>query len=313
MAPTILITASTGNTGRGVVETLSKMRETNSFVSGHRIVALTRSANGPVAQGFAKLPGIEVVEKNWVEVTADWLRENNVVRAFVASQPDISQFTEESSFLVAALQAGVKYVVRISTTAPNVRPDFNSFYARTHWALENLLGVPEFAPLQWTSLQPNAFSQLWLWPAAELIKEFRKTGKQSTLRLLAAADAPVGIIDPFEVGAIAAVLLAKEDTTPYNKAKYVINGPEDISGNQVVEMIEHYIGTKVEDVRFSDWSPIEAIFERSTAPRNIILTIKTSLDAVKEGRCTASTTSKEVFELAAPKRTAAEVLKELLE
>ncbi|KAI0491037.1 hypothetical protein F4859DRAFT_460110 [Xylaria cf. heliscus] len=313
MAPTILVAGATGNTGRSVVETLSSLRETSSVLSGHRIVALTRSADGPVAQSFTKLPGVEVIEKNWVEITADWLRQNEVVRAFMASKPLRSQFSDESTFHVAALEAGVKYVVRISTTAPNVRPDCKAFYPRSHWAIETLLATPEFERLQWTSLQPNAFNQLYLGSAVALIKQYRSTGKQDTLRILGSADAPVGIIDPYDIGVLAALLLAQQDPTPHNKAKYVLNGPEDISGNQVVKLVEEYIGTKVENVIFEDKSTIDTWAENSPEPKNIILSIKHGLEPVIKGLCSASTTSKEVLEFAAPKRTPAETLKSMLE
>lgn len=115
MAPTILVAGATGNTGRGVVETLS------TTFSGHRIVALTRSSSGAVAQTLATLPNVDIAEKNWVDITPDWLRNNNVFRAFIASHNNPNQFADESTFHLATLTAGVQYVVRISTTAANVR------------------------------------------------------------------------------------------------------------------------------------------------------------------------------------------------
>ncbi|RWA10217.1 hypothetical protein EKO27_g4874 [Xylaria grammica] len=313
MAPAILIVGATGNTGRSTVEILSGFLKTSSVLSSHRIIALTRSSNGSVAQELAKLPGVEVIEKNWVEITPDWLRDNEVARAFIASQPQVAQFTEESTFLVAALQAAVKYVVRISTTAPNVRPDCVAFYARSHWALEQLLSSPEFEPLQWTSLQANSFSQLYLQTSAEFVKQYRRTGKQGTLRIVGSADAPLGIIDPYDVGVVAAHLLAQKDPTPHNKAKYILNGPEDISGHQVVEMVEQHIGTKVENVIFKDTTFADVYANNSPGPKNIILTLKASVEVIWQGLCSASTTSKQVLELAAPKITPAEVFKRMLE
>jgi uncharacterized protein YbjT (DUF2867 family) len=156
---------------------------------------------------------VEVLEQNWVEITADWLRAHQVVRAFIASHNEPTHFSEESSFQLAALQAGVKYVVRISTTAANVRPDCPAAYSRAHWAIEALLSTPEFEALQWTSLQPNGFPSVYLTPAAALIKQYRETGKQGPLRLMAAADAPVGLVHPDDVGAFAARLLFLEDGT----------------------------------------------------------------------------------------------------
>lgn len=45
MAPIILVVGATGNTGRGVMETLPKLLSANSALSGHQIIALTRSLN----------------------------------------------------------------------------------------------------------------------------------------------------------------------------------------------------------------------------------------------------------------------------
>jgi uncharacterized protein YbjT (DUF2867 family) len=313
MALTFLVAGATGNTGRSVVETLSALLDNHNTFSGHKILALTRSSSGATAQQLAQLPNVEVIEQNWVEITAEWLRQHNVVRAFIASHNQPNQFAEESTFHVAALNAGVEYVVRISTTAANVLPDFPAYYPRTHWAIEAMLSSPEFERLKWTSLQPNLFSQLWLNPAAELIKNFRKTGKQDTLRLLASPDAPVGIIHSDDVGIFAAHLLTADDITIHDKAKYVLNGPEDITGRQIVTMTEEYIGTKLEDISFKDMGFVEDMAAHSNESKNVILSIKHAPETAWEGKCTASTTSKEVLQIAPPNRTPAEVLKTLLE
>ncbi|KAI3571758.1 hypothetical protein IWW34DRAFT_894322 [Fusarium oxysporum f. sp. albedinis] len=313
MSPTILVAGATGNTGRGVVKTLSELLKTATNLSGHRILALTRSSRGAIAQQLAELPNVEVVEKNWADITPDWLRHNNVVRAFIASHMHPNHFAEESTFHLAALTAGVQYVVRISTTAANVRPDCPAYYPRTHWAIEALLSSPEFERLRWTSLQPNVFSQFYLSPAAELIKNLRQTGKQDILKLMASEGAPVGIIDSNDVGVFAAHLLTADDVTPHNKAKYVLNGPEDITGRQIVTMVEEYIGSEVEDVRFQDLSFIDHQTAQTQESKTVILSIKRALDTAWEGKCRASTTSNEVLQLAAPKRTPAEVFKTMLE
>ncbi|KAM0346002.1 hypothetical protein ACHAPU_006056 [Fusarium lateritium] len=313
MTSTFLVAGATGNTGRAVVETLSNLLKDSKVFSSYNILALTRSSSGAAAQQLARLPNVQVLEKNWVDITADWLRENHVVRAFIASHNEPHHFAEESTFHVALLNAGVEYVVRISTTAANVRPDYPAYYPRTHWAIEALLSSPEFDRLKWTSLQPNVFSQFWLGPAASLIKKFRETGKQETLRLMAAEDAAVGIIDSNDVGILAAHLLIAEDVMPHNKAKYVLNGPEDITGRQIVDLIEEYIGTKVEDVIFKDTSFIEFMVAQTGYNKSVIRSIQHAPETAWEGKCGVSTTSKEVFQISAPKHTPAEILKTLLE
>ncbi|KAJ5573170.1 NmrA-like family protein [Penicillium hetheringtonii] len=265
MSPSILIAGATGNTGQALTQTLPKLLKLSKTLASHRIIALTRSLNNPVAQELAKVPGIEVIEKSWIEITADWLRENEVTRAFIASHNEPSQFADESTFHLNALNAGVKYVVRISTTAADVRPDTPAYYPRQHWAIEALLGTPEFSDLQWTSLQPNLFTGFALSSAAEFIKRFRETGKQDTLRLLLSENDPVALVDPGEVGILAAHLLAQDDISSHNKAKYVVNGPEDITGKQIVDLIEQQIGVPVQDVIYEDFSFIDAMYEHQFA------------------------------------------------
>ncbi|KAL4948305.1 hypothetical protein BDW69DRAFT_176736 [Aspergillus filifer] len=313
MATTILIVGATGNTGVGVIETLSRLLQDSETFLNQRIIALTRSSSNPTAQALAKLPNVEVIEKNWVEVTTAWLIEHNIVRAFVACYVNPLQFAEESTFLLAALQAGVQYVVRISTCAPNVRPDCPAYYPRSHWALEALLESPEFSSMQWTSLQPNSFAPLYFHTAAEFIKNFRNTGKQDgTLKLMGAEDVPSAPIDPVEVGVFAAYLLVQEDTSAHNKAKYVLNGPGDISGRQIVELVEGYIGTKVEKVTFKDMSLVDEMLEVSGAYKPFVESIRYAQQVAWDGLTMASTTSREVLEIAAPKRTPGEILSDLL-
>jgi uncharacterized protein YbjT (DUF2867 family) len=313
MASSFLIVGATGNTGRSVVETLSNQLQDSKSFSNYRILAMTRSANSSSAKTLAKFPGVEIVEYNWTEITTEWLREHNVVRAFIASHNEPQQFAEESTFHLAALQAGVKYVVRISTTAANVRPDCKAYYPRTHWAIEAMLDSPAYDNMHWSSLQPNVFTPLWLSPAAELIKTVRNGGKQHTLRLMANADTPIGVIDPSEVGIFAAHLLLQDDTSAHNKRRYVLNGPEDITGNEIVAMIEKRIGAKVEDVSFKDVSFVDQMAAAGTHSKNVINTIKHAPETAWAGLAKAETTSKEVLELAAPKRTPTDVMEELLE
>jgi uncharacterized protein YbjT (DUF2867 family) len=314
MAPTILVIGATGNTGRPTTETLSQILSGSNpdSLSGYRILALTRSTRSPVAQQLAALPGVEVLEKNWVDITADWLRAQHVERAFIAPHNQPSAFADESTFHLAALRAGVKYVVRISTTAANVRPDCAAYYARQHWAVEALLGSPEFAALQWTSLQPNVFTGFYLMNAAGLIKEFRETGKQGTLKLMADKDAPVAVVDPYDVGVFAGRILAQENPSEHNRRKYVLNGPEDITGEQVVKLVEQYIGTHVEKVEYRDMSFLDQAAAAATEAKHLTLSIRHAPETAWEGKCSVSTTSKEVLEIAPPSRAPVDGLKELL-
>jgi uncharacterized protein YbjT (DUF2867 family) len=248
--------------------------ESSKTLSNHQILALTRSAESAAAKKIAQLPRVKVEEQNWVEITEEWLRERDVARVFIASHNQPNQFAEESQFHVNCLRAGVKYVVRISTTAANVHPDFPAYYPRTHWAIEAMLSQPEFRNISWSSLQPNGFLPMFLQPAASFIKQYQKTGKQGTLSLMVNKDGPIGLVDSDDVGRVAAHLLAQDDTAPHNRAKYVVNGPEDITGEETVKLVEAYIGTKVESVKYEDLSLIDQMADQSSESRNLIMSIK---------------------------------------
>ena len=312
MAPTILIAGATGNTGRSVVEKLPDLLK-GTDMSSYRIIALTRSANSATAKALAELPGVEIVEQNWVEIDEQWLREHDVKRIFVASHNQPNAFAEEGQFLVNAMRAGVQYLVRISTTAANVSPAIPVYYPRTHWAIEQMLSQPEFRSMHWSSLQPNGFAPMFLTPAAEFIKEFKKTGKQGSVSLIIDASTPTALIDSYDVGVVAAHLLAAKETAPHDQKRYVLNGPEDVIGEEIVKLVEQYIGEPVKDVKYKDLSFIDDMANNSSESKNVMLSIKGAPVTSWEGKAKAETTSKEILELSAPKRTVSEVLKELVE
>ncbi|KAJ1024725.1 hypothetical protein NDA16_002765 [Ustilago loliicola] len=311
MARSILVAGATGNTGRAVVETLSKLFKSQSDFADYRILATTRSSKGSAAKALSRLDQVEVIEKSWSNITPQWLSEHEVKRAFIASHNEPAHFAEESGFYLAALHAGLNYVVRISTTAANVRPDCKAYYPRSHWAIEAMLSSPEFDGLQWTSLQPNVFSQSILAPAVVLINKSKDSGKQEKLGLMISQDDNVGIVDSNDVGVFAAHLLVTRDVSKHNKAKYVLNGPENITGREVVAMVEQAIGSKVEHVSFGDMSWLPAAASQSPTP-SLIMSIQHALDTAHQGKCAIDTTSKEVFDIAPPQTTPWQTLQTLL-
>ncbi|KAL3486002.1 NmrA-like family protein [Aspergillus germanicus] len=321
MARSILIAGATGNTGRSTTETLSKLLQSlpsSSPLHNHRILALTRSATSPAAQYLARLPSVTVLEQNWTEITPSWLQEHNVVRAFIAPHNKPTQFADESTFHLSLHDAGVKYVVRISTTAAHVRPDSIAYYPRAHWAIETLLASPEFEDLHWTSLQPNVF-QIFFFSAAQFIKEYRETGKLGTLRVMGSKDTPVAVIDSDEVGVVAAHLLSQDVTTRHNKKKYVLNGPESITGQGIVRLVEETIGVPVpdENVSYQDQSGLDDLLEAEYMgpgiSRNVVLSTKRAVEKAWAGGFPTIPTSKVVLDIAAPRRTPREMLDGLLQ
>jgi uncharacterized protein YbjT (DUF2867 family) len=312
MAPTILVIGATGDTGKSVIYNLPKLLESSN--SNYRIVGLTGSSDNSVSQKLAKLPHVEMLEKDWTTIDAAWLQSQEVVKVYIAPHNLPHQFIEESALYIALLNAGVKYVVKISTNVEYVSPTNPVYYGRTHWAIETLLSQPDFKDLQWTSLQPNFFTATYLASTAGWIKSYQKTGKQEILAMNPAADVAVAMIDPEDVGNIGAHLLALEDPTPHNHARYVLSGPENVTGKSIVELAELYAGVKVEKVKFKDTEWIRDL-AKTGYPEKILGSILAGCEPLWQGKCSlaGTPTSKEIIELAPPKRTVADALKVMLE
>jgi uncharacterized protein YbjT (DUF2867 family) len=309
MAPSILVVGATGNTGRGVVQTLASLLGASKLFSKHRIIGLTRNTKGAAAQELARIPHVEMMQKNWTMINADWLREHQVQRLFIACPVSATQFTDESLFLNYALEAGVEYVVRISTTTSNVGPATAVFYGRNHWAVEVMLSQPEFSAMKWTSLQPNVFTSFFTPIVQGWLKKYRETGQKDPFKLTIDGDNGVAMIDPTEVGIIAAHLLALEDTSPHTSRKYVLVGPSNASGKQIVKLLEKHAGTTVDDVVFRDVSFIEHAKAAGT-PENILASLTLAPRSGYDGGCSieATPTSPEIMQLYAPKNGALDAI-----
>lgn len=312
--PTILVVGATGNTGKSVVRLLPKLLESTGK-SRYRIVGLTRSLDSAASKQLASLPDVEMLEKDWTTIDAEWLKSHNVVRAYIAphSQPD--QFVEESAFHIALLRAGVEYVVRVSANVNYVKPTSPVFFGCSHWAIETLLSQPEFKGLKWTSLQPNYFTGTYLASAVEWVKAYRSTGTQGVLALIPEADTTAAIIDPEDIGNVGAHLLALDNPTPHSRARYILNGPEDVTGQQIVEVAEQLAGVKAQEVQFKSTSWLSDLVKHGALPEKLLPSFTAALDLVwqNEFSLAAIPTSEQVLEIAPPRRTVADAMKAMLD
>lgn len=309
--PSFLIIGATGNTGVGVVNTLAKLLPTHKLFSSHRIIALTRDSNGSAAKQLAKIDKVEVIEKDWTYIETAWLREHDVERLFIASHNGITHFTDETLLLTRALAAGVKHLVRISTTKGNVSPTTEVFYGRNHWAIENLLEQPEFRDLHWTSLQPNGFTSIVVPGAVNWVKTYRETGKKEKLAILLDETAGVALVDPEEVGIIAGHILAATDTV-HSHQKYVIVGPSNITGRDIVKAVEKHAGTSVDDIEYRDTSWTQ--YMPDIYPKYLLSSLALAPRSGYEGGSSIeqSPTSPEVLKLYTPQSSAADALERAL-
>jgi hypothetical protein len=79
-----------------------------------------------------------------------------------------------------------------------------------------------------------------------------------------------------------------------------------------VELVEKHIGAKVEEVVWNDSSLIEQMVEQSPGNKNIILDVKNAAQEYWDSGIKDAPASREILDLFPPKRTASDILEELL-
>lgn len=310
MAPSILIIGSTGNTGAAAVRALPNLLAKSSKLSHHRILACTRNAKGNMAQELARVPGVQVVEINWTEIDANWLREHQVERLYSACHNEATQFMDESLLYNAVREAGVDYAVRLSTTHEWVSADNLVPYGRSHWAIETMLEDASFSSLKWTSLQPMIFSAMVAAPGIKWLQHYRKTGQKQKLEIMLGENKAVPALDASEVGIFAAHLLASDDPSVYDHQKIVLVGPKTVTGRQIVDLVETHAGTKVEEVEFNSVASLDQL-DPAGYPSNMRKAMKHAIRRAFEdgsGAPNPKPTSEEALALYAPKNSVVDYL-----
>lgn len=325
----ILVVGATGNTGTGAVKWLSHLLSSSSVaapsssplsasVTPPRVVALTRHADSEAAKNLAKLDHVEVVQKDWMEIDSEWLVQSHVFRVYIAPHNLPSQFVDESRFLIACRDAKVEYLVKLSTNGPFIAPDSPIYYGRSHWAVEQLLWEPEFSSMPSTILRANVFINSLVQPSISFIRENFQAGgaaDRPSVRLLMSKDAPVALVDPKDVGAAAAALLALPDPSAHHGHTYNLSGPNDVSGEDVIRLIEAKLGEKL-TVDYKSMTLANELLDKANYPQNASKSIKLAYtEFLWKGvsRLSMTESSPELLQLNIPRTTVEEYIERAFE
>jgi hypothetical protein len=65
---------------------------------------------------------------------------------------------------------------------------------------------------------------------------------------------------------VAGHLLALDDFSQHNGQAYVLAGPEDVTGNEIVKLIEDAVGVKVDKVEFRNTDFLEELGQKGVIP-----------------------------------------------
>lgn len=215
---TILVTGATGNVGSHLVRALRSQ--------GAPVRAFVRDPQ-KAASRFGQ--GVDLAVGDFDEPGSLHRALTGVDTVFLTSSDSPWKVDHESAVIDAAAAAGVSRIVKLSTLGARVASPLPPF--DWHGRIEQHLaraGVP------FTILRSNFYMSNLLMSAEEVRREGRLVAP--------AGDGRVGMIDPRDVAAAAAVLL----TTPSQEdPEYLVTGPAAITFQEVAEALSAATGRPV--------------------------------------------------------------------
>jgi NAD(P)H dehydrogenase (quinone) len=218
---TIAVVGATGNTGRAVVKELRQL--------GHEPVCVVRNAEKAreVLGAGANIAVAELADRAALEKAL-----HGVTSAFLVTGHNPQMAEQQSNVIDAAVQAGVKHLVRLSAGRQVATADSPTSVGRAHYAVDEKM---RGSKLGWTILRPGLFMQNVLAQAA-LIKG------ESKMVMPYAADFPLALIDVRDTGAVAAHILA--DPASHAGKTYEFTGALTSFG-EFAEVFSQVLGRKI--------------------------------------------------------------------
>ena len=214
---TVLVVGSTGALGAEVARAL--------VGRGADVRAMTRGAN-PAVDGVASVVRADLSDpESLVDAFAD------VQRVFLVSSPGANQVELETNAIVAAENAGVERIVKVSNLPIK---GLETGLHGNHRAIETRL---KDSPVAATVLQPSFFASVLL-RQLELIRAGRI--------VFPTGDGKIAWIDPRDIAEVAATVLvdAKPPAGPLR-----LTGPEALTAAELAARIGSGIGREIELVQ----------------------------------------------------------------
>lgn len=216
-----LITGSTGNIGRSVVEELTRQ--------GHKVRALVRNPS----RGELLPDGTDLAIGDLDDVDSVTAALDGADAAFLLHA---GQGTSQTQVMIdAARSAGVSKIVLLSSIGACLRP--LPTIGETLKAREDLLRA---SGLEVTYLRPNTLMSNALAWAAEIRDEGRVTDTSGP--------GLMPCVDPDDIARVAALVLTEHGHAGHG---YILNGPEALSSREQVETLSDVLGRSIELVEIT--------------------------------------------------------------
>lgn len=234
----VVVAGATGNVGQAVVRAL--------LDAGNEVRALTRDCI-KAEKILGSHERLTVVEGDDGGALCTACLRCDAAYLSCANCED--QTAREIQFVDAARSAGVAFLVKLGTIRQYTSLTSEVEYARHHAAVEAHLEKAA-GHMRWVVLSPNCF---FLNHLADIFGSLPAT---STIRYPLDADAPARLVDPRDVGDIAAEMLTRpEDYAGLHGKTLDISGPQEVRMGELAALYSEALNRPVtyERVSVEEW------------------------------------------------------------
>lgn len=187
-------------------------------------------ARNPERVAHLQAAGMEVVQGDLSQPEHLVSALNGMDRALLVTPNTRAQLEWEAGFIEAAVQAGVRHLVKLSSS--EVAPEITAPFPRAHYRSEQLIRA---SGMDWTLLRPDYFLQNFLLSAPGIAR--------GNVFQLPFGDTTVATLDSRDVGEAAAVVL---EGAGHAGQVYRLTGPELLSFYDIAERFSLALGRPIE-------------------------------------------------------------------
>jgi uncharacterized protein YbjT (DUF2867 family) len=229
----IYITGATGSIGM----------ELSRLLASNKIPARAMCRRQEQLEQFITL-GLEAVLADFDDPASVSSGLRGCDKLFLLTPPDEYHTPREKLIIDLALEAGIKHIVRISTSDTNLSAKLA--YAKSHAEIDHYL---RSRAVNWTILRPTGFMQNFLESGHLITKGFLPHS---------IGEGQISYIDLRDIALVAKTVLT-EDT--HNGAIYYLTGPESLTVKDVAAQLTNNLGYEVRDMNVSETDTREALTE----------------------------------------------------
>jgi len=289
----IVVAGASGNVGAATVRKLAEL-------GGVTVKALTRDISSEKVAALKKLPNVEVVQCDLLDKASIASACSGVTSAVLTCGLNKQQVEKEKNFIDCVKAAGCTNLVKLGTIGLYTAKDSKSEYARYHAEIEEHLEGTA-GDMKWTVLRPN-------WYMTNHLGDIFGTLPKGVIAYAVDPEAKFTLVDPRDVGDLAAKLVVAADPCVHHGMKLDVGGPEAVSTSQMAAFYTEALGRPIQAVNCpkADWIArgVAGGLEEWLAEA-----ASNNFDYWGKGQL-AFPTSPEALALAAPQRTMAEWVKE---